>query len=217
MLNIQNIETGMSYDEVRNELGPPLSIGRGISMFMADGPEDYQSSKEEWRAIQRGVKNSKHFRVFGQSLSVSHLGQSMYVNWPYNHFTTETVFVVRPRYRDIPGTGHLYLVNNYSVSKKLFESITDTFFSVYEMGTTIGVTREDYYFRQSHKSELLRRPEVAVKEIRKNWQPPEKGIVGSYEEPWVIKNQFQVIFDAQSGRVTMAANFPVEITKASIR
>jgi hypothetical protein len=209
-----SIKVGMTYEEVQHFLGRPSNIIRGASQLVS---ADESFSQEELKLIKSAIDTLKDARVWAFKKKIQTIGQLMYVTWTYPESTTDTNFILFPKFKTVKQetTIYNYFVNGIETSQDEFESIQDV---VYFVGDPKRVaTKKEWDRQMSVYPKWAYGPYKATKHKKfGHIEHNSRTVFDGYNKHFfVTKKLFCVIFDASSGRVTDGGFMPFEVMEIS--
>ena len=216
--SFQNIQIGMTYDEVEKIVDKPISIKRGVNQigFTINDTTLYGWDILKDKDLANNKTDTSKWIIPGNKETV---GVLIYVTWDYSQIRTNYYYIEDSVYKTFTDTNYkesfAYYLGKYKVSKSEYDNYNgDGYIYLSYDHSPIDKGLYDSFVRSKMFS--MPRPEKAVKRVVKNIS---KGylyitkfdhVKRTYYE---VKKRLCVIFDAASGRVIETRFCPYEINK----
>lgn len=216
-IEISKIKVGMTYDEVENIVGKPISITRGANEFSFINPKrDYNYPPYLTHTSYDSVNLDSTRWIYKPDIIT--IGNLIYVTWVYKMMKIDTNYILVDKYKKKFDTNYTpitsYYLGNEKVNKDEYEKSDGYIYKNYRGEKT---DKQLYYFNLNKIGLVnLPKPEKIEKKIIHSSL---KNISSHNEIEKTVKYfykttfQFCVLFDAASGRVTNVGYFPFEMVK----
>ncbi|MCF8241719.1 MAG: hypothetical protein K9J16_10065 [Melioribacteraceae bacterium] len=214
-LKFNEIKVGMTYNEVENIIGKPISQTRGANELR------YDLDNIPYEILSRIRQDDLTTNLDTNRWIVPHeiktIGNLIYISWHYDEFKTDTFYTVLDEYKTVADTTFnkypVYFIDNIRVSKHDYDKSDGYEYRLHDNKLVDKSLYDAYKKAGYYKLPPPRRVSKTIEyrdDMKINYIEVKDSVENLYYE---VEYQYCIIFDASSGRVTTSGYFPLYLKK----